>query len=102
LANKKLTEINLTIIGEVVHTVATVVDYTVRIVDSKNGTSKRVYLAAVVNDKIVSCMCYSGSDVNCMPYYLVEPKHIISMSMKAYATNGTVIDIMGHCRLPCN
>jgi len=103
LSNKKATDLTPTIVGEVVHTVASATDYTFRIIDSENvdthGTSKRVYLGAVINDKIGSCMCDSGSDVNFMPYHLVEPKHIISMSMKSYAANGTVTEIMGHCRL---
>jgi len=83
--------------------VANAADCTFRIIDSENvdthGTSKRVYLAAVVNDKIVSCMCDSGSDVNFMPYQLVERNYTISMPMKSYAANSNVIEIMGHCRL---
>jgi len=34
-----------------------------------------------------------------MPYDLVEPKNIITMSMKSYAANGTIIEILGHCRV---
>jgi len=75
----------------------------VRIVDFEgvdtNGTSKRVYLSAMIRDKPVSCMCDSGSDVNFMPYNLVEPKNIIAMSIRSYAANGTIIEILGYCRV---
>jgi len=64
-----------------------------------NGTRKRVYLSAIINNEPVSCMCDSGSDKNCMPYDLIEPENIIEMSMKSYAANGTVIEVLGHCRV---
>jgi len=64
-----------------------------------NGTSKRVYLSAIINNEPVSCMCDPGSDENFMPYDLVEPENIIEMSMNSYAANGTVIEILGHCRV---
>jgi len=55
-------------------------EYTVRVVDFENvdtnGTSRHVYLSAVVNDKSVLCMCDSVSDVNLMPYSLVDQKSI--------------------------
>jgi len=101
LANKTITEPTPIIASEVIHTIVPFSVYTVKVVDFENvdthGTSKRVYLSAVVNDKPVLCMCDSGSNANFMPYNLVEPKNVISMSMKSYANNGTVIEIFGHC-----
>jgi len=44
-------------------------------------------------------MCDSGSDVSFMPHDLVKPKNIIERSMKSYAANGTVIEVLGHCRV---
>jgi len=76
---------------------------TTRIVDIENvdtnGKSKRVYLSVVVNCKPVLCMCDSGSDVNFIPHSLVDPKTILPVTGKSYAANGTVIEIIGQCKV---
>jgi len=64
-----------------------------------NGTSKCVYLSATVNDKDVLCMCDARSDVNFLPYNLLDPKRIKATTMKFYAANGTTIKILGHSRV---
>jgi len=78
-------------------------EFTFRAVDFEgvdtNGTSKGIYLSAIINNEPVSCMCDSGSDVNFMPYDLVEPENIIEMSMKSYTADRTVIEILGPCRV---
>jgi len=63
-------------------------------VDTK-GTSKCVYLSAVINDKSVLCMCDADSDVNFVPYDLIYPKLIKPTALKFYAANGTTIGILG-------
>jgi len=76
---------------------------TTRIVDFKNvdtnGKSKRVDLSAVVNGILVLYMCDSGSDVNFIPYSLVDPKTILPVTGKSYAANGTGIKIIGPCKV---
>jgi len=76
---------------------------TAKIVDfvnvDTNGKSKRVFLSAVVNRTSFLCMCDSGSDVNFLPYSLVDPNTILPMTGKSYAANGTFIEIFGHCKV---
>jgi len=44
-------------------------------------------------------MCDAGSDVNFLPYNLVDPKRIRASTMKFYAANGTTIEILGQSRV---
>jgi len=34
-----------------------------------------------------------------MPYDLVDPKDILSVECRLYAANGTVIEVLGHCKV---
>jgi len=63
-------------------------------VDTK-GTSGCVYLSATINDKNVFCMCQADSDVNFLPYDMIDPKLIKPTTVKFYAANGTTIEILG-------
>jgi len=67
-------------------------------VDNK-GTSRCVYLSATINDRSVLCMCDADSDVNFLPYHLVDPKFIKPTTAKFYAANGTTIEILGQSRV---
>jgi len=67
-------------------------------VDTK-GTSKCVHLSVTINDNYVLGMCDADSDVNFLPYDLIDPKMLKPTAVKFYAVNGTTIEILGQVRV---
>jgi len=49
--------------------------------------------------KNVLCMSDADSDVNFLPYDLINPKLIKPTAEKFYAANGTTIEILGQSRV---
>jgi len=69
ITQNKITEPNISsVMDQLLMTNDSLMAPTLRMVDFENvdtnGTSKCVYLSAIVNDKNVLCMCDAGSDVN--------------------------------------